>query len=73
MHLGYDKFRVTIPWLENHDVQDVTGTDGSVSSYSLNFAEDAPSKYDSPVLVEIIYDVVVEANAAIGKKPTQQY
>jgi LPXTG-motif cell wall-anchored protein len=66
VHLGYDQFRITIPWLENHDLKDVLGTDGSVSSYALSFAEDAASKYDSPVQVEIIYDVVVEANAAIG-------
>ncbi|MBE6917777.1 MAG: LPXTG cell wall anchor domain-containing protein [Ruminococcaceae bacterium] len=66
VHLGYDQFRITIPWLENHDLKDVLGTDGSVSSYALTFAEDAASKYDSPVQVEIIYDVVVEANAAIG-------
>ena len=66
VHLGYDQFRITIPWLENHDLKDVLGTDGSVSSYALTFAEDAASKYDSPVHVEIIYDAVVEANAAIG-------
>ena len=66
VHLGYDQFRITIPWLENHDLQDVTATDGSVASYTLNFAEDAASKFDSPVEIEIIYDVVLEANAAIG-------
>lgn len=66
VHLGYDQFRITIPWLENHDLKDVIGTGGSVSSYSLTFAETAASKYDSPALVEIIYDVVLEANAAIG-------
>ena len=66
VHLGYDQYRITIPWLENHQLQDVLGNDGAVSSYSLVFDEDADSKYESPVLVEIIYDVVVEANAAIG-------
>ena len=66
VHLGFDQFRITIPWLENHTLADVTGADGTVSSYTLNFAEDAHSKYDSPVLVEITYDAVVEANAAIG-------
>ena len=66
VHLGYDQFRVTIPWLENHDLKDVTGTDGNVASYSLIYAEDAESKFDSPVKVEITYNVVVEANAAIG-------
>lgn len=66
VHLGYDQFRITIPWLEGHELKDVTGADGSISSYSLKFAENAPSAYDSPVSVEIIYDVVVETNAAIG-------
>ena len=66
VHLDYDKFRISIPWLENHDLQNVTNDAGDVISYSLNFAEDAASKYDSPVQVEIIYDAVVEANAVIG-------
>ena len=66
VHLGYDQFRITIPWLENHTLTDVTNTEGAVTSYSLGFAEDAASLYDSPSLVEITYDVVVEANAAIG-------
>ena len=66
VHLGYDQYRITIPWLENHQLQDVFGNDGAISSYSLTFDENAESKYASPVLVEIIYDVVVEANAAIG-------
>ena len=64
VHLGYDKFRITIPWLENHTMTDVTN--GETNSYSLHFAEDAASKFDSPVSVEIIYKAVVEANAAIG-------
>ena len=66
VHLGYDSFRITIPWLENHTLTDVTNTEGTVTSYSLGFAENAASKYDSPALVEITYNVVVEANAAIG-------
>ena len=66
VHLGYDEFRVTIPWLEGHEVQDVTDSNNNVTSYSLKFAEDAASKYDSPIQVEIVYDVVLEANAVIG-------
>ena len=66
VHLGYDQFRITIPWLENHDIKDVIGADGNVSSYTVNFPENSPSAYDSPVFVEIVYDVVLEANAAIG-------
>jgi LPXTG-motif cell wall-anchored protein len=66
VHLDYDKFRITIPWLENHAITDVTNGAGETTSYSVNFPEDAASKFDSPVTVEIIYDAVVEANAAIG-------
>ena len=66
VHLDYDEFRITIPWLENHDLQNVTDASGNVVSYSLNFPENAASKYDSPVQVVIIYDALVEANAAIG-------
>lgn len=66
VHLGYDKFRITIPWLENHDLKDVKDDKGNVVSYSLDFANNATSKYDSPIKVEITYDAVVEANAAIG-------
>ncbi len=66
VHLGYDKFRITIPWLEGHTLTDVTDTSGNVTSYSLGFADDAESKFDSPALVEITYDAVVEPNAAIG-------
>ena len=66
VHLGFDQFRITIPWLENHELKDVTNTEGVVTSHNLTFAENAESKYNSPALVEITYDVVVEANAAIG-------
>ena len=66
VHLGYDQFRITIPWLENHTLTDNLDASGNVASYALGFAENAASKYDSPVLVEITYDVVLEANAAIG-------
>ena len=66
VHLDYDKFRVTIPWLENHTLSNVTNDAGATTSYALNFSETATSKFDSPVQVKIIYDAVVEANASIG-------
>ena len=66
VHLGYDKFRVTIPWLEGHSIQDVTNDAGDVIAYSVNFAEDAASKFDSPINVVVTYDAVLEANASIG-------
>ena len=60
VHTNTEEFRITIPWLQNHSIG------GSVGAYTLNFEENAPSKFPSPVNVEIIYDAVVEANAAIG-------
>ena len=67
VHLGYDSFRITIPWLENHTLTDnINAVTGNVTSYTLTFDEDAASLYDSPADVEITYDVVMEANAAIG-------
>ena len=66
VHLDYDKFRITIPWLENHTIGDVTNAAGDVTAYSVNFPENSDSKFDSPVTVEIEYRAVVEANAAIG-------
>ena len=66
VHLDYDKFRITIPWLEGHTITDVTSNDDKPNAYSVNFPEDAVSKFDSPVTVEITYKAVVEANAAIG-------
>ena len=66
VHLDYDRFRITIPWLENHTLTDVKNDNGDITSYSLNFDENAASKFDSPVQVEVIYTAVVEANAIIG-------
>ena len=66
VHLDYDKFRITIPWLEDHTITDVTNADNGITAYSVNFPEDANSKFDSPVTVNIFYTAVVEANAAIG-------
>ena len=66
VHLGEDKFRVTIPWLEGHTITDNTNDAGDVLSYNVNYPEDAASKFDSPVAVEIVYDALIEANASIG-------
>ncbi|MBO5868521.1 MAG: hypothetical protein J6Q54_06420, partial [Oscillospiraceae bacterium] len=66
VHLDYDKFRISIPWLEGHTLKNVTNDIGETTSYTLNFPENAASKFDSPVQVEIIYKAVVEANAVIG-------
>ena len=66
VHLDYDKFRITIPWLEGHTISDVTNADDGTISYSVNFPENAASKFESPVTVDIFYKAVVEATAAIG-------
>ena len=66
VHLDYDKFRITIPWLEGHTITDVPSTTGGPTSYSVNFPENAASKFDSPANVEITYKAVIEATAAIG-------
>ena len=60
VHLDYDKFRISIPWLEGHRIEEAN------NAHSLKFPENAASKFDSPVVVEVIYDAVIEENAAIG-------
>lgn len=72
VHLDYDKFRITIPWMTNHEV--VVNKDVSdptkIVSYTLEFDKDplvtATSKYDSPSTVVIKYESAVEPGAAIG-------
>ena len=66
VHLGYDQYRVTIPWLEGHAVNDVTDAAGNVTSYSLTYPDNAASKFDSPADVIITYNAVVEPGASIG-------
>lgn len=66
VHLSEDQFRITIPWMKNHSLEDVKDTSGNVVSYKLTYPENPESKYASPVQVEVIYDVIVEYNAAIG-------
>lgn len=66
VHLDYDKFRVTIPWLEEYAITENKNDAGETTSYTLNVDETSASVYDSPVTVEIIYDAVVEATADIG-------
>ena len=66
VHLDYDKFRVTIPWLESYTLTENKNDAGETTSYTLKVDETSASAYDSPVTVEIIYDAVVEATADIG-------
>ena len=63
VHLDFDKFRVSIPWMEGHTIKTNAG---ATTTYTMEFPENAASKFDSPVDVEVYYDAVVEANASIG-------
>ena len=60
VHLDYDKFRISIPWLEGYSIEEMNNI------HSIKFPENAAFKFDSPVVVEVIYDAVIEENAAIG-------
>lgn len=67
VHLGYDQFRITIPWLEGHQLVDVADSvTGETVSHALEFPEDAASKFPSPVSVEVTYSAAIEPNAEIG-------
>ena len=45
---------------------ELTNAAGETTAYSVNFPENADSKFDSHVEVVITYDAVIEATAAIG-------
>ena len=64
VHLGYDQFRITIPWLENHELKEET-TDGK-TTYTIEFPEGAKSIYTSPSDVVITYEAAVEGGAQVG-------
>ena len=69
VHLGYDQFRITLPWLEGHYISEVTNEAGEHVGYALDYdlePEEYVSLYDSPVDVEIIYNAVIEPGASIG-------
>lgn len=65
VHLGYDQFRITIPWLEGHTI---TGDDTvqKPGPYTLNFPENATSKFPAQQTVQIYYEAAVEPSATIG-------
>ena len=66
VHIGFDQFRITIPWLENHTLEEGKNTETNAVTYTLKFPEDAKSLYNSPAKVEITYKVAVEGGAEIG-------
>ena len=65
VHLGYDQFRITIPWLENHELDEQVNADGK-TTYTLTFPEGAKSLYESPAEVVVTYKAAVEGGAEIG-------
>ena len=65
VHLGYDEYRVTIPWLEGHTLTETINEAGK-TVYQVNFPANAKSKFASPAKVEVRYDAAIEANASIG-------
>lgn len=65
VHLGYDKFRITIPWLEGHTIKG-DDTVQKPGPYTLDFPENATSKFSAQETVEIYYEAAVEPSATIG-------
>lgn len=67
VHLGYDEFRITIPWLKGHTISG-DDTIEKPGPYTLEFPVDAQAKFeDSISTVEIYYEAAVEPTATIGK------
>ena len=60
VHHGYDDFEIVIPWRNGHNF---TGGSGD---YELTYADNATSKYPSPLKVVIEYDAYIEYEASIG-------
>ena len=65
VHLGYDQFRITIPWLSGHGLEEKDAGENK-KTYTLTFPENATPLYESPSEVVITYKVAVEAEAQIG-------
>ena len=61
VNMGNNTFRVTIPWLEGHQLTE--NTDGS---YRLDTDNDNAFNFDTDSLVTITYDAVLLTNAYIG-------
>lgn len=70
VHLGYDEFRISIPWLTNHTlVENKDTVTGKVVSHSIDYDyknKVIESKFPSPSKVEVKYTAAVEPNAEIG-------
>ena len=66
VHLGYDQFRITIPWLEGHTIEG-DDTVQKPGPYTLKFPEDETSKFPAQQTVQIYYEAAVEPSATIGE------
>lgn len=67
IHLGYDEFRISIPWLTNHTLKETNRDEhGKVTSHSFEFPDNAESKFASPSTVTITYTATVEPTAQNG-------
>lgn len=62
IHKGYDEFDIVIPWLEDHNFT------GTTNDFTLEYGENATSKYPSPVTVVVEYTASVEPSATIGQQ-----
>jgi len=61
---GGNKFRITIPWLADHQIEE--DSSGEHKVYTLKTDETKTSLYDSTVNIEIYYDAYVGSNAIVG-------
>lgn len=60
IHRGLDNFDIVIPWMTNHDFT------GTTNGFGLTYADNATSKFLSPVKVIVEYKASVEPTAHIG-------
>ena len=66
VHLGYDQFRITIPWLKNHDIEgNETGT--NPGPYTLTFPTAAEHRFSAHEEVTVMYEAAIEPGAVIGQ------
>ena len=62
VHTSEDSYRFTIPWLTGCTIT----PNPNGNTYAITFADNATSRYSSPVTIVIEYDAAVEYNAVIG-------
>ncbi len=68
VHLGYDQFRITIPWLEGHTIEGDDTLQIKPGPYTLKFPDNAQSRFTNSIsTVEIYYEAAIEPTAKIGQ------